>query len=170
MKNYRFASRPSFLANKILGERDFYFIITTQENCFFNQTKFSQKNRYFFINLFCENFTQRLDSFSSIVLSCKHYLGILAKEVLVCCTLSLEFLFIIPLVTSSLKYFVTNCYQHATPVDFGITIKAIPVTYKVTELDVVAIGTKIATDFTIVDSLFSSLKYLVISLSLLIEI
>ena len=68
---------------------------------------------------------------------------------------------------------------HAVAVDIGIAIKPIPVRDKVIELDVVAIITNVSNDFSIVvivleflyfffDLLFLSLKYVIISLMLLI--
>ena len=70
---------------------------------------------------------------------------------------------------------------HAVAVDIGIAIKPIPVRLKVIELDVVAIITNVSNDFSSVvivlyflyfffHLLFFSLKYVIISLILLIEL
>ena len=67
---------------------------------------------------------------------------------------------------------------HAVAVDIGIAINPLPVRLKVIELDVVAIITNVSNDFNIVvsvlcffyfllDLLFLSLKYAIISLMLL---
>ena len=69
--------------------------------------------------------------------------------------------------------------QHAVAVDVSIAIKPIPVRLKVIEFDVVAIITNVSNDFSNVvvvlyflyfflDLLFLSLKYVIISLMLLI--
>ena len=71
--------------------------------------------------------------------------------------------------------------QHAIAVDIGVAINPIPVRDKVIELDVVAIVTNVSNDFNIVvnvlcflffflDLQFSFLKYVIISLMLLIEL
>ena len=68
---------------------------------------------------------------------------------------------------------------HADAVDIGITIKPIPVRDNVIEIDIVAIITNVSNDFNIVvivlyflyfflDLLFLSLKYVIVSLMLLI--
>ena len=67
---------------------------------------------------------------------------------------------------------------HAVAVDFGITIKPIPVRDNVIEFDVLTILTNVSDDFSILvivfhflyfsfDLLFLSLKYVIISLMLL---
>ena len=71
--------------------------------------------------------------------------------------------------------------RHAIPLDFGIAINPIPVRDKVIEIDVVVTKTNVSNDFNNVvnvlnflyhflDLLFLSLKYVIISLLLLIDI
>ena len=71
--------------------------------------------------------------------------------------------------------------MHAVAVDIDIAIKPIPVGLKGIDFDVVALITNVSIDFSIVvsvlfflyfffESLFLSLKYVIVSLMLLIEI
>ena len=76
---------------------------------------------------------------------------------------------------------LTNDNLHAAPVDIGIAIHPFPVELNVIELEVVARITKVSNDFNVVgiilyfsffflDLLCLSLKYVIISLMLLIEL
>ena len=100
---------------------------------------------------------------------------------IVCWSLSYRFLYLLYLfMIISYSTLLPVEEAHANAVDIGgITIKPIPVRLKVIELDVVAILTNVSIDFNIVvivlyffyfffDLLFFSLKYVIISLMLLI--
>ena len=89
------------------------------------------------------------------------------------------FVFIVFFLITSYNTLLPKDKAQADAVDIGITIKPIPVRDNVIELDVVAIITNVSNDFSIVvivlyflylffDLLFSSLKYVIISLMLFI--
>ena len=55
-------------------------------------------------------------------------------------------------ITISYKTLLVTVNPHAMPVDIGITIKPVPVTDNLIELDVVAIITIVSKDFNILDN------------------
>ena len=80
--------------------------------------------------------------FLSITLSCKHFLYTLSEEFLVCCALSSSFFYCFH------NYFVknfSNVNPQEIPFEIGITINPEPVTDNATEVEVVAIITKVST-------------------------
>ena len=121
-------------------------------------------------------------SFLSNKLSYKDFPYNSSKDLIACwsfpyCFLCLFYLFMI--IPHSTLLPIDN--EQVDAVEIGITIKPIPLRDKIIELDVVAIITIVLTDFNIVvkvlyflyflfDLLFLSLKYVIISLVLLIKL
>ena len=119
-------------------------------------------------------------SFLSITLSCNDFLYKLTKDLIVTWFFSFCFLFLLYLfmMTSNNTLLPIDKAQ-AVVFDIGFINKSIPVRFKLIELDVVALITKVWNDFNIVvivlnffyfflDLLFLSLKYEIICSMLLI--
>ena len=116
----------------------------------------------------------------SITLSCNDFLYNLSKDLIVCWSFSYCFLYLLILLgINSYNTLLPFDNPHAVAVDIGIAIKPIPVGLKVIELDLVAMITNAPNDFDIVisviyfsyllfDLFILSLKYVIISLLLLI--
>ena len=142
------------------------------EKAFFVSAKYLVKSYYIEIHL----------HFLSITVSCKDLLCILSKNLFVCWFLSccILYLFYFFMIISYITFLPID-NMHAVAVDFGIAINPIPVRDNVIKLDAVAMKTNVSNDFNIVVKvlyflnfffglLFLILKYVIISLMLLIEL
>ena len=109
---------------------------------------FIKKDSFLFSSTYLVKIIQRLSySVLSITLSCNDFLYNLSKDLIVCRSLSYCFLYLLYLFMINLcNTLLPNDRVQAILADIGNTIKPIPVTDSVIEVDVAAMITILSTD------------------------